>query len=146
MARWVIALVMFLVGWSGYADAAVHPLPTPSKAEGKEGVGSPVQLGEDVLFTVQQAVRSFTPKERADAIARRLLSVARDPFAETEEINVSEGDTSTDIVFGDRILMSVLDQDAHPFGRTRQELAKDYAEEMRRGVERFRERGVQRAF
>ena len=140
MAQWVIALLMFLTGWVGSADAADQSLSPPPKIERKAAVGYPVQLGEDVLFTVQQPVRSFTAKERADAISRRLLSVARDPFAETAEINVLESDSSSDIVFGDRILMSVLDRDSHPLGRTRQELAQELTEKMRRGIETFREK------
>lgn len=139
MAQWVIGLLVLLTGWAGYADAAALSLSAPSKTEAMESVGYPVQLHEDVLFMIHQRIRSFTPKERADAISRRLLSVAKDPFAETAEINISEGESSTDIVFGDRILMSVLDRDAQTLDRKRQDLAEEYAGKMRRGVEKFRE-------
>jgi hypothetical protein len=144
MAQWVIGLLVLLTGWAGYADAAALSLSAPSKTEAMESVGYPVQLHEDVLFMIHQRIRSFTPKERADAISRRLLSVAKDPFAETAEINISEGESSTDIVFGDRILMSVLDRDAQTLDR--RTLPRSMPGRCAGVLRSSGKKGVQRAF
>jgi len=90
MAQWVIALLMFLTGWVGSADAADQSLSPPPRLRGRRRSG--------ILFTSEKmcCLRSSSLSGRSPRrngrtpISRRLLSVARDPFAETAEINVLE--------------------------------------------------------
>jgi small-conductance mechanosensitive channel len=97
-----------------------------------------VTVRGQTLFYVQEKVLSFSPEDRAQAIATRVERLYRDPLGARDSITVVEGDGATDIVAGDLVIMSVTDRDAAAAGRTRVELATEYAAAMRRTVQTLR--------
>ncbi len=86
-----------------------------------------VTLRGRTLFFVQERILSFTPEDRARAIAERLERLYKDPLSSLEPVNLEEGESTTDLVIGDRVIMSVTERDARAAGRSRQELAAEYA-------------------
>ncbi len=88
--------------------------------------GAPVTLGNRTLFRVQERVYSFSPEDRASAIGERLTRLAQDPFFSPSQLHLEEGDSTTDIVGQDRILMSVTERDAARVGRPRVQVAQEY--------------------
>ncbi len=88
---------------------------------------APVVLRGRTLFYVQERVLSFTPEDRARTIAERLERIYKDPLSSVEPVSIEEGETSSDLLIGDRIVMSVTDRDARAAGRPRQELATELA-------------------
>jgi small-conductance mechanosensitive channel len=107
---------------SGQAAAkAAGPKPVPQ---------SPVTIKNETLFSVQ-GVLSFPAEARAAAITRRIHDLSKDVMFKPESISIADSANTTDIVAGDLILMSVTDEDAKLAGKSRQELAKDYAERIR---------------
>ena len=93
--------------------------------------GAPVVVGEDTLFFVQERVLSFSPEDRARAVSERIRTVAKNALVSLESITAVDGETTTDIVAGDLMIMSVTDRDARTAGRPREEIAKDYAQKIR---------------
>lgn len=77
---------------------------------------------------------SFTPEDRADAIRRKLDMFLKDPLARPETIMVMDAETSSEIMAGEVVLMTVTDRDAAAEGKPRAELAREYAEAVRTAV------------
>jgi len=96
-----------------------------------------VRIDGAVLFPVR-GVTAHPASERAAAIAKRITAFADDPAVQVQSIVTVESDDSTDIMAGDRFIMSVFDADAEPDGVSRQVLAKVYAGKIRTTIETYR--------
>ena len=107
-----------------YAKKAT-PTVEPSKTE-TSTEKSPVVLDGRVLFYVQERALSFSPEDRAKAISQRIDQISKNPLAQLGKMKLDVGESSTDIVLGERILMTVTDKDALSQGRSREELAIQY--------------------
>lgn len=128
----VLALALLSTGaWAAKRRPEAKPAATvePAKPD-----GAPVVLDGRTLFFVRERVMSFTPEDRAGAIRRKLEMFLKDPLALPEAITVLEAETSTDIVAGETVFMTVTDRDAFAEGKPRAELAKEYAETLRASV------------
>ncbi len=105
--------------------AAQEPAAQPAAQQ--QPPGAPVMLRGRTLFYVQERVFSFTPEDRARTIAERLERIYKDPLSSIEPVMIEEGENASDLLMGDRIIMSVTDRDARAAGRPRQELAAELA-------------------
>lgn len=111
--------------------------PTISTAPSEMSAGAAVVFSNETLFTVYDKVGSFGPQERAMAIAARLSRLAKDPQTRPDTIAVMEGERTSEIVTGEVIIVAVTDGDAHPSGRSRQEVAEEYALTIRHALTTF---------
>jgi len=120
--------------------------PTEAKpAGGKIPVLADVTLDGTSLFTVKGRVHSFTPEERAKAISERLQRIIRMPVFDPESLGVSHGETGSDIVAGDLIIMTVSDADAQIEGVPREVLANDRLEKIVAAIKLYRDqRGIEK--
>jgi small-conductance mechanosensitive channel len=105
--------------------------PPPGEAKTP---GAPVVVGKDTIFFVQERVLEFSPEDRAKAVTERIRKIAKNALISLESITAVNNETTTDIVAGDLMIMSVTDRDAAMAGRTRQELAGDYARKIRNAL------------
>ena len=64
------------------------------------------------------------------------MRLAEIPPAAAGDIRVEERPGSCDLYAGDRFVLSVTEADAMPTGRTRQQLAADFARNLREALER----------
>lgn len=103
------------------------PKQLPQQTSSPETPPAQVMLDGKVLFPIKVQVLSFSPVDRAAAISSRITSLARNPFLKLDSIRAVNGDSTTDVVIGDRVLMSVTDADALAAGKPRQDLAQEYA-------------------
>ncbi|MDX5419184.1 MAG: mechanosensitive ion channel family protein [Hymenobacteraceae bacterium] len=117
-----------------YFTASYSSAQSDSPALQEKGI--PVVLHKDTLFHVHQPVGSFTKEERAAAITKRIKGLAEERFFQRDSVKVVENVLSTDVVYADRMLMSVADADAAMVEKPRQELAELYAAKIRESVER----------
>lgn len=101
---------------------------------------TPVVLGDDTLFPIQARVGSFDPSFRAEVIADRIRTFARDLSVPLEAIEVVDNAKagSTDILAGETTLVTLVDADAAAAGVARDELAAAHANRIREAVERYR--------
>ncbi len=109
---------------SGRGDTA------ESAAVRETGAGNGAQVvrfrGEP-LFEVRAQLGRLTPRERAAAIAERIEKAVGEGESVLGRIRTEERARSTELMAGDQFVLSVTDADARPTGRTRQQLAADYA-------------------
>jgi small-conductance mechanosensitive channel len=122
-------LVMVLA--IGSPRAFSQALPAALQAETVGQSKAPVVVEGKTLFYVQERVYSFSPADRARAIAERIQRIYKEPRRSMNAIHVEDEETTTDIVVDDLIVMAVTDRDAYAAGRSRKELAKEYASVIR---------------
>ncbi|MFO0585781.1 MAG: mechanosensitive ion channel [Anaeromyxobacter sp.] len=121
------------------APLAVLALAAAAAAAGQtaEDASAPeeaaVTYRHEVLFTVRAQVGRLAPAARATAIEGRLAEL---PPSAAGDVRVDERPGSSDLYAGSRFVMSVTGPDAAPTGRTRQQLAADYARNLRDALER----------
>jgi len=135
--RWTVLLAVLpvlLTSTGARAAKARHESRPAAAVEPAKPAGAPVGLDGKTFFFVRERVMSFTPEDRAGAIRRKLETFLKDPLARPEAISVLEAETSSEIVAGETVLMTVTDRDAAAEGKPRAELAKEYAEILRSGI------------
>ena len=112
--------------------AAPQKTPAPKQVSALKSQPEPppaqVEFDGKALFPIKVQVLSFSPKDRAAAISDRIKKLTKDPFLKLDSIRSVNGDTTSDIVAGDKVLMSVTDADASAAGKTRQDLAQEYTQ------------------
>lgn len=115
------------------------PLPVLGQSGAEEELvlsnASPVRFRGEVLFEVRAPMGKLEHPERAKAIEERLSAIAAGPADALDAIQVLERDRTSDLMAGEHLVLSVADADAAPFGRTRQQLAADYALKLHRALD-----------
>lgn len=106
-------------------------------AKPKPVAQAPVRVNGNTLFFVP-GVLSFPAEARATAISERIKSLSKDVMFKPESLTVADAEGTSDIVAGDLVVMSVTDQDAAVAGKSRQELASDYAQRVRAALTALR--------
>lgn len=106
------------------AGTPASPRPTAGEAEPAQAVGTVRFRGTD-LFTVRAPLAGRDPRQRAEAIGERLASAGS--AGAPAPVTVLQKPDSSDVLVGDRLIVSVTDGDAAPLGRTRQQYTADIA-------------------
>lgn len=99
----------------------------------------PVVLKGDTLFTIYAKSGASGPELRAKNISGRLEKLLKDDFLIIDSIKTAESDYTTDIVYQGLVIMGVTDLDAMVFGKTREQLAGEYAITTRLALNKARE-------
>jgi small-conductance mechanosensitive channel len=120
------------------AKAQEAQKPGVKAPEAEKPAGAPVIVNDEVLFYIRSRILSISPENRASLIRDRINKLAKDPLFNPDSLQVSDGDTTTDIVAKDLTIMSVTDNDAKAAGQTRQELADEYLRSIRAAVASFK--------
>jgi small-conductance mechanosensitive channel len=124
---------------SSPAHSAANETGVASR-EALEAVEStaPVELDGVVLFPVR-GTTSYPAEQRALAIRKRIEAVARDAAVRLDAVRTVEADASTDIMAGDRFLMSIFDADARLEGLDRGIVATAHSARIRAAIEQYRQ-------
>ncbi len=90
-------------------------------------VGYPV-IGvlKDTIFSLYARLGSFTPKERAQNVSERIEILYDDDFMDPDSLYVVTTENYRDIMYQDKILMSITETDAIWSNTTIDELAQEY--------------------
>jgi small-conductance mechanosensitive channel len=99
----------------------------------------PVRLDGNVLFSIHQGVRGWSPEKRAQSMTDRIRNVADDPLVEPDSILDVDRPEETEIIAGDRLLLVIRDDDAAAYGVSRQVLTSEYAARIRSAVAQYRD-------
>lgn len=140
MKQFVLLLCMLLIPVFSVSAAPKDQKTSavPVKAVSAPTIEEPVLLDGKPVLTVATGVLSFTPAERAQAISKRLKSLADERLIAVDRINVVEAETTSDIMVQDMVLMSVTEADVKSAGKARAELAQEYAGKIRTAVAAYR--------
>ncbi len=101
--------------------------------------GAPVELEGKTLFRMRINYKMYTAEQRAQKISEEILKLAQDPTFRPETITVKDTEMSTDIMAGDKIIVSIWDFAAKLEGRPAEELAQDYAARIRRAISAYQQ-------
>jgi small-conductance mechanosensitive channel len=88
--------------------------------------GAPLIVGGDTLLKLYARKGGLLPEKRVEDIREAIVETGQQLRLFADSVYVFEGDFSTDIMAGDRVVMSVTDEDALWQNKSRQLLAADY--------------------
>ncbi|NUM67986.1 mechanosensitive ion channel [candidate division KSB1 bacterium] len=115
--------------------AAVNARPVQSDStKPAASLGAPVVFAGDTLFHIRERVGSFPPEHRARAIIERLTTLSTRAFTGSDTLLTNEGETSTDILAGDAIIMTITDADAA--GLARAQMVQAYTQKIQAALEK----------
>lgn len=87
--------------------------------------GVPVVINEDTLFTLYAKRGGHSAHERVETIQDILLKIGKDRM-HTDSVYMFDSEYYIDIMYGDKVIVSITDQDALWQNSTRTELAQQY--------------------
>lgn len=94
--------------------------------------------GRQVL-SVYEHVAHLTPEARAQGIEKRIVALARDTSIPAESVRIQPREAWTEILADNTVIMAVTDADARAAGKSRQLLALEDAESIRRTIQTYRQ-------
>ena len=128
------ALVVF-----GIPGAFPQEAPPAVPAKDAKTADKPVMLGDQVLFHLATEAEGITQAKRSIEVSNRIKKIADSTRVSVDSITTSDFNTPmTFIVAGDEIVMSIIDQDVVSKGKSRQQLAAEYAQILRSAIEKYR--------
>ncbi len=80
----------------------------------------------DTLFLLYSKSGSFSPKERAEAVNKRIEKLGSTIDFDVNSLKIENAETTFDILQGESIIMSINESDAFWNNTTKEELAKEY--------------------
>ena len=106
----------------------------------KSAKGYPV-LGafKDTLFLVYNRLGSFSAKDRAEAVSARLALLADDFNFDSNKLKIVNSETTSDLVFGEKILLSVSENDAIWNDTSAELLANNYRIKIQNDFKKHKE-------
>ncbi len=99
---------------------------------------SAVVLAGEPLFEIKAKIGSFSAKERAQAISKRLTDFAEDLATPIETLKLQDEKDETIIIAKDQTILALVDADAKAANRNRQELTAEYLNKIKASVGEYR--------
>ncbi len=135
LARWLLLLLLLLAGPAAAQVPATNPppaaAPADTPAEASAASAAVVVPPADTLFRVYGRVGSFGPRERAEAIERRLAALLAAPQFVPDSLTVVDAERDSEILYADQQLLSVGEAEARALGQPRAVVARQYAQTLR---------------
>jgi small-conductance mechanosensitive channel len=153
MKKTFASVFLLVLLWLAVANCALtaraqqqSPAPTQEKNPANTEQGIPeeetppgeVTIDGEPVLTVYEPIGALTPERRAAAIASRIISLARDSSIPVSSIHLLTREAWTEIMAENLMIMAVSDADAKMAGTPRQQLAEEYARNIRQAVESYR--------
>lgn len=129
LSAWLLFLPFIAVAQNAGAQSAGE--------EQQEIQTAPVILDGDALFTVR-GVTSFPAAKRAEQIAERIRALAKDRSFNAQTLRLSEVPSGTQILAGDKVVVTVFNDDARIENVDRQVLAQAFLVRVKEAIEQFR--------
>ena len=101
--------------------------------------GFPVLLADETLFVIQSNVGSFSSEERAQTITNRLAKIAEDTSVDLNLLRIQEQEATTNIVIGNKILVTLTAADAKAAQITRTKLANEDLAKIKDSLQIYRQ-------
>lgn len=88
----------------------------------------------DTLFFLYSNLGSFSPKERAEALNKRIENLGTVRDFDDNSLHIQDTDNATDVMFGENTMMSVTENDALWNNSSKEALAESYKEKITKAV------------
>ena len=106
----------------------------------KSTQGFPVTIKTDTLFNIYNRTGSFSAKERADAISKRLKNIAEASKYSPESLAILKTEFGHEIVYkNDLVIMTITSYDALWVEKSEQELADEFLQKIQDKILKIRE-------
>ena len=128
-----LALATFLIVLSTSLISSQEPASNDQKID-----GVPVVLAEEPLFVIQAQIGSFSPEDRAQAITNRIANIAQEPSVQVESLQIEEQEGTSNIILGEKVIVTLTEADAKAARKNRQELASEYRQKIQTSVIQYR--------
>ena len=96
--------------------------------------GSPVIFYNDTLFFVFSKLGSNIPSERANTIKQRLYTLVDDTSFMPDSLYVSDNESTSEVLWNDRVIFSITDGDAAAQNASRMEVAKKHLQIVKTAI------------
>ena len=125
---WLTLLVLAMLVWAAAAPVpatrAAGAPPPPSEAEKEtEYARAVVTMDGEALFPVR-GVMAFPAEKRAQAISGRIQAIAADRSVPVDALRIVETEHGSDILAGDRFIMTLIEADTREAGVARTYMAQ----------------------
>lgn len=102
--------------------------------------GYPVKgFFKDTLFLLYSKSGSFSPKDRAEAVNKRIEKLGSDINFDTNSLKLENAETTYDIIMDESIIMSINETDALWNNTSKEDLAKEYRSIINAEVLKYKE-------
>lgn len=88
--------------------------------------GVPLVIDHDTLLTLYAKRGGHSPQDRVEMTREALLKIGSTHSLRKDSVHIYDSDHVTDIMYGDKVILSLTDQDALWQSSTREELAREY--------------------
>lgn len=102
-------------------------------------LGVPIMIDSDTLFVLFAQKGGLTASKRAENIQNTILEIGKEYSLKADSIYVIDGEFFSDIMYGDRVVMSVTDQDGLWMNVPRNELAHSYVPLITKEINKLKE-------
>ncbi|MDR1454568.1 MAG: mechanosensitive ion channel family protein [Tannerella sp.] len=103
----------------------------------------PVAVDGDTLFVIYARQGGLTPRRRAENARENILEAGKNLAFGRDSLRIENGMSLTDLMYGEKVLFSITDQDACWEHTTRDELARRYGISVSRKIDELkRENGL----
>lgn len=120
------------------APALAQSAIPPENESSTQIAAAPVVLRGQALFSIQTGVGAFSAQDRADAINKRLLTLAEDDAIALEAISISTQGETMNVGVGDRILVTLTPTDAMLADQPQALLVRNYRDLIRQAIAQYR--------
>ena len=127
---------MFL--WSVLTVSALGQTGAPATQPASEA-GVPIIYRGQEIVRLYRGMGGMAPAERARIASERLHQFVRDPSFDPTRVTVRHGETVSELVYDDRVLGVISDEDAQAVGRPRAEVAQQVRDRLAEVVTSTRE-------
>jgi hypothetical protein len=123
----------------GAPGALSQDVPTTAESKETKTIDKPVMLGDKVLYHLATEADGLTQTDRAGESSKRIKKIADSTTFSVDSIRTRDfHGPMTFILAGDEVATAVIDRDAAPKGKGRQQLADEYAQILRTAIEKYR--------
>lgn len=143
---WAISVVALLLALAQTAKANLAAQNGLAESAAAESVPFPVEIDGRPIVIIYTSLGGVSPEERAAKIQERILRFARNRALSPDTINAKEIGPWAEIRAGQDVIMAVTEGDAAAQGRSRLQVAQEYAEVIRRAVVIYRQEHTLRSF
>jgi small-conductance mechanosensitive channel len=100
--------------------------------------GAPVVVEGDTLFLIHSSQGGLSAARRAENVQKAILHAGKEFSFGKDTLHIEEGAYLTDIMYGEKVLLSITDLDAGSTGLSRPALARKYLVPVKAKIEAMR--------
>jgi small-conductance mechanosensitive channel len=121
--KFSLVYILSLLAVTAFATAQAENETVP-------GTGFPVVVESDTLFHIFTNKGGLSPSARAAQAEKNIIRIGKEFGTNPDSVTLLSEETFTDIIYKDKIILSVTDKDALWINSSREELAERYRREI----------------